>query len=269
MGHDDERLKDARKKDGALVTEPAPRRLRDLVDAVADLAVPTSCASCRRPCRPRPPLCDPCRRRLAAELWPAPRVRSIPSWVGTGPPVRAFATTAYAGVVSALIPAHKDLGRWDLSGLLGALAAVALAEVLGGAERAGPVLVVPVPSTRSSTRARGESPADRIARAATHVLGHHRHRPIVVVRALERVGGSVDQVDLAAAQRRQNLAGSMKLRNAAPGGRAGTVVVDDVLTTGATVAEACRVLTAGGHRVLGCAAVASTEVIVTGQRTGS
>ena len=72
---------------------------------------------------------------------------------------------------------------------------------------------------------------------------------------------------LGVADRERNVAGSMRLRPADERRIAGRTVllVDDVVTTGATLREAARALTAAGARVLGAAAVASTPLHTRGR----
>ncbi|HEY9564118.1 MAG TPA: phosphoribosyltransferase family protein, partial [Nocardioides sp.] len=82
---------------------------------------------------------------------------------------------------------------------------------------------------------------------------------------LLRVGRVLDQAGLDSTERHANLEGSMSCRPtvraalSARGVRAWTVVVDDVLTTGATAREAQRALESAGVPVLGIATVAATR----------
>jgi predicted amidophosphoribosyltransferase len=80
-----------------------------------------------------------------------------------------------------------------------------------------------------------------------------------VVAAL-RVGRPIrDSAGLTAPQRATNLAGAFSLTRAGRRvARARVIVVDDLVTTGATVAEACRALGQGGLSVVGAAAIAGT-----------
>jgi predicted amidophosphoribosyltransferase len=112
------------------------------------------------------------------------------------------------------------------------------------------VVLVPVPSSPAAVRARGQDHARRLARAAARTL------PGVPARPLLRLTRAVaDQAGLDTAARARNLSGALTAR-ASAGLR--VVVVDDVVTTGATLAEATRALQAAGAQVLGAAVVAAT-----------
>jgi hypothetical protein len=104
------------------------------------------------------------------------------------------------------------------------------------------VLLVPVPSARRAVRARGHDPARRIALAAAGELRRTgtSARVLAVLRQRHAVA---DQSGLGARQRRDNLAGALAV---VPGGarllrgRGPVVLVDDLMTTGASLAEAAR-----------------------------
>lgn len=109
------------------------------------------------------------------------------------------------------------------------------------------VVLVPVPSARRQVRARGHDPTRRIALAAAGRLRRAgvpaRVAPVLRLRRAVR-----DQAGLGARQRRENLAGALE---ACPGAARLTdgavlVLVDDLITTGATLAEAARAVRAAG-----------------------
>ncbi|MFE7166450.1 ComF family protein [Streptomyces sp. NPDC057616] len=210
---------------------------------LTDLVLPAECGGCGTP---RTVLCPECRAALSGA---APgRVRPVPEPPGL-PVVHAAAR--YADEVRAALLAHKERGALALAAPLGT--------ALAGAVRAGidqvpgavaavdgaPVLLVPVPSSRGAVRARGHDPARRIALAAAGELRRAgtAARVLAVLRQRRAVA---DQSGLNSRQRLENLAGALTV---APGGerllRAGPVVlVDDLMTTGASLTEAARAVRA-------------------------
>ncbi|ABS05275.1 conserved hypothetical protein [Kineococcus radiotolerans SRS30216 = ATCC BAA-149] len=202
--------------------------------AAADLVWPADCAGCARP---GTACCVPCGRALRA---------GARSALPDGTPVRACA--AHDGPARQLLLAVKERGRAELRGRLAGALVPALHDLLPH----GPVDLVPVPARRASRRARGgDLVADLAARTAA--LARRRGRDVAVVRSLRVVRRVVDQTDLDAAGRQANLAGAFAVRGPAPGRP--VVVLDDVVTTTATAAEAVRALRAGGAPVLGVLAV--------------
>lgn len=201
-----------------------------------DLVLPRDCAGCGLPGRV---LCGPCAAVLArAEPF---LHRATPAPAGLP---RVAAVTPYDGVVRSLLLAHKERGRLALSAPLGRALARAVA-VHGPA-----ALLVPVPSDRATVRARGHDHARRLAAVASRRLGVACAPVLVQARQVR------DQAGLDTAGRADNLAGALRARRLLTG--VPVVVVDDVVTTGATLAEAARALTAAGAQVRGAAVVAAT-----------
>ncbi|WP_279628506.1 ComF family protein, partial [Streptomyces swartbergensis] len=125
-----------------------------------------------------------------------------------------------------------------------------------------PVLLVPVPSGQRAVRARGHDPARRIALAAAGEL-RRSGVPARVLGVLRQRRAVADQSELNSRQRLDNLAGALAV---VPGGArllsgGPVVLVDDVMTTGASLAEAARAVRAAGpvSNAAGAAAVYGGE----------
>lgn|GEM_PF-227658 len=229
--------------------------------ALARLIVPVACPGCGaddlRWCAGCRALLDGSAARVEGA---APRLDRLDGV----PPLPVWALAAYAGPVRELVVAWKDRGRTDLDRLLAPRLreeARGLAARVHGAAAGRPVLVVGAPSTAASRRARGRDHVAVLAQAAAAGL-RDAGGAAVVVRALDRRGRGKDQVGLGARARGRNLTGSVRVRGAAlaraGGARAAVLLVDDVLTTGATLAAAERALEDVGADVVGALVVAAT-----------
>lgn len=230
------------------------------LDAAADLLLGSRCAGCGLAGRT---LCPGCRAELAAwrphPVRPTPCPAGFPTTVAAGP---------YAGLASALITGHKDRQALTLAGPLGGALAASLAVLLTEVD-ADRLVLVPAPSSSRASRERGLDAGRAIAQAAARRWRRTDRRPVAIRCWLRQARRVRDQAGLTSEERQRNLSGALAVRRRA-GVRAGdrraaglrpgdvVVITDDVVTTGATLTEAVRVLLAAGLPVLGAATVAAT-----------
>lgn len=211
----------------------SPSRVRDaLLDAWAVL-MPVDCAGCGSPDRA---LCTACRVLLAAE----------PAWHRLPDGTPTVGALDYSGTVRQVILSYKEQGRTDVAGALAAPLRAAIVTAASASAVTAPELAL-VPTSRASYRRRGYDPVALLVRRAgfarSSVLRHRR--------------STLSQKALDAEGRHRNLAGSLQATRPLTG-RA-FILVDDVMTTGATLTEAARAIRAGGGEVIAAATVAHTE----------
>ena len=204
-----------------------------LLDALA-LLLPVACAGCGAPDRT---LCGGCRSALVARP-----VRVEPPIAGTA----AWAALDYEGTPARVIRAFKDDGRTDVARALGAALRLSLAAAVAALD-ATPREIAVVPSTGAALRTRGYDPVRLLVRRAGFA-------PARVLRARSRE----DQAALGREARRVNAAGSFAARGSLGGRR--FVLVDDVVTTGSTLADAVRAVRAAGGSVDAISVLARTRL---------
>lgn len=211
----------------------------DFATAAADLLLGAACPGCGRPSRA---LCPGC----AAVIAPRPAVVRAD-------PLEVAASGEHTGVLRLVIVAWKEEGRTALLRPLTHLLAASVVEVTRDAP--GPIVLVPVPTSRRSRLARGVDVVDQLARGSAGLL-REAGVDVSVRQALRVARRTADQSGLGARARVRNLAGAFQLRSGDRLGGRHVVVVDDIVTTGATLGEAARALTDAGHRSRAAAVVA-------------
>jgi len=242
--------------------------MRSWAVAALDLLYPALCPLCDTVLGAgrRDPLCGGCwtaMPRLAPPLCPrcgAPRAALDPTPAAVvpcggclvAPPVWDWARSAapYTGLVREALHAFKFHGRRALGAPLGDL----LVERCGEALPDGVDALVPVPLAPARERERGFNQAALLAERAAPAL----QRP-VRARWLARARPTAPQSELGAEARHANVRGAFRAAPAVAGRH--VVLVDDVLTTGATVAECTRALRAAGARAVGVLVVARVDAV--------
>lgn len=237
--------------------------LRGLGAALADLVLPAACAGCGADRVPlRSGACPACVAELEALVPFATEPDPPPYGM---PPCTALGT--YGGPLRSALLAYKEKGRHRLARPLGTLLAgsIAAAAVRGGGGRGVPVTVVPIPSTAKAIR---ERHGDHMARLAAHAVRRLRRAGWQAdVTAVLRARPRPDSASLDAAARSVAAESSLQIRTSRIGvsPRAQTmrgtlIVVDDIVTTGATLAAASVRLQEANVQVTGAAVLAATRL---------
>jgi predicted amidophosphoribosyltransferase len=223
--------------------------MREAVRDAWAVVMPVDCAGCETPDRA---LCFECARSLVA----VPTIHSTPQQV------RVYAAVRYEAVVRRVLLAFKNQHRTDQARSLARLLAPALhraiadtaadtaadttAESIGGGRGEAAALIVAVPTSKRAFRSRGYDPLKLVLAAAGI-----RHQPIL--RAVKKTSS---QKHLGAQQRAINVQGAFVATRWL--GSTRVIIVDDVLTTGATIDEAARAISAAGGTVIAAATIGFT-----------
>jgi predicted amidophosphoribosyltransferase len=243
------------------------------IGALLDLVWPQACGGCAAPATRWCAGCAAWLDQPARCARPTPSPPDLPA---------TWAVAAYDGPVRAAVLAWKDHGRHDLTRPLArglatsVLAALAAETPAAPGDRPGartsrgasPIWLVPMPSRRAARRDRGGDLVRALAvraAAAARVAGW----PVRVVPAVGHRRAVADQSGLDAAERAANLSGAFVVpsRWRSQLGSARCLLVDDVMTTGATLAEAARSIAVAGGHPFGAAVLAATQRTHGGQVT--
>ncbi|MEA2467662.1 MAG: hypothetical protein QOJ57_1788 [Thermoleophilaceae bacterium] len=192
-----------------------------LLDRLLHVLAPPLCAHCGAQAGSAEPLCARCRRELR---WLDPHPAAVQG-------LAVWAPLAYEGPAQGVVRALKFRGAHRAAR---AMAAQIVANAPSGWLEAGTATLVPAPLHPKRTRTRGYNQALLLAEAIGERTG------LAVADCLERTGSPRTQVGRDRVQRLSGVAGSVRLRTAPPPAEA--VLVDDVITTGATLIACAEAL---------------------------
>lgn len=238
-----------------------PRRWRHLLKLATDVLVPPLCLSCRTPIEDADALCAACWRRIDFITPPVCERLGIPLPYDTGEPTlsaaaladppaydRARAVARFDDRVRYLVHRLKYGDQHDAVSLFGRWLKSAAAPLLPGTD-----LIVPVPLARWRLWQRRFNQAALLAQA----LSRQTAIPTAPL-ALIRTRSTASQVGMTADQRRRNVQGAFRVPSRHRSRIAGRniLLIDDVITTGATVEACARALKRAGAARVDVAALA-------------
>lgn len=228
---------------------------------LARLVVPVACPGCGEL---DIPWCDRCASAVLQGAANPHRVEStVPRLdrLDGRAPLPVWAISRYADPVRGIIVAWKDRGRTDLDQLLAAAARIAV-RTLAADCRPTPLLIVPAPANLRSQRQRGRAHLDPIARAVAQELQQLRWPNARFLRLLGRSRTALVERDQARLGSRARGVGHSlqvvprQVRRTRPATQS-VLLIDDVVTTGATLAAGQVALNTAGFAVLGALVLAA------------
>jgi predicted amidophosphoribosyltransferase len=200
--------------------------------SLSEIIFPSRCLGCRQL---GIQICSQCRA-----LWNPHIYRTqIVSEVNAFP---VYSAVEYSSVAQRVLLSSKESGLIDADQLIIQALSHSLSYMYG---EQGIADLVPVPSRKSATRRRGRN------FILTHTIELSKDPKVLTRPLLRHTRRIQDQSLLSATERQSNLSGSLVCKEKAEGLRTPIIIVDDVVTTGATLREAGRALHAGGFTVIG------------------
>jgi ComF family protein len=211
-------------------------RLQDVTMSLLELLMPPACAGCGRN---GALLCDACRDGLRRPARPEDRFVAADAGIVIGDALAlAVAAFVYEGPMRRSLAALKYGGASRLAPHLASASAPALRELLA---ITGPATLVPVPIHPERRRSRGYNQAELIACE----LAHQLDQPMVPI--LERSRATTKQHRLNRVARLRNLRDAFTVARSPP---QTVIVVDDIITTAATLEACASVLLAAGSKTV-------------------
>lgn len=244
-----------------------PRALRFAGGAVRDaarLVLPLTCAGCGGYDEA---ICGTCQRALTRQPMRADAGAPLLQQPGrlVGQPLPVWAAAPYDGVIRNVILAVKKTDRVDAVAALAAAGRAAATALLAhlGPEVGQPLLVVPAPSRSAAIVSRRATDLAWEVAAELAVVAAAAGYRSAVAPVLRHRRVTRDQLGLGRLERAANLRGAISVARSAAAALDGVSVLlaDDVVTTGATLAECRRALMRAGAQVRGAAVLAATAQI--------
>lgn len=209
----------------------------NLFEEILNIVMPTRCVWCRQI---GSVLCEACSAEIKQPIRQVSRIE-----------ISGYAFNAYSERIATLIHEFKENQQLSLANNLAAVMWPGLQNF--DLEK---VLLVPMPSKKSSFANRGFNPAEELAKRISRQAARGTNIRVSVLGCLKITGSVADQAALSGEARRTNLDGTMSVTSFPAGHSA--ILIDDVVTTGATLREAQRCLANAGVKVQGFLTFAET-----------
>ena len=200
--------------------------------SLSEIIFPSRCLGCRQL---GIKICSQCRALWAPHIYRTQIVSEVNNF-----PV--YSAVEYSSVAQRVLLSSKESGLIDADQLIIQALTHSLSYMYG---EQGIADLVPIPSRKSATRRRGRN------FILMHTIELSKDPRVLTRPLLLHTRRIQDQSLLSATERQRNLSGSLVCKERAERPRTPIIIVDDVVTTGATLREAGRALHAGGFTVLG------------------